>query len=60
MTIYIMPGFEAYEKQMGRLGPHRTGKSCLCVKNPDVVDRCVLEQVIRDSVNVMRKRYESS
>jgi hypothetical protein len=60
LTIYIMPGFEGYKEQMARLGPHKTGKSCLYVKNLDVVDREVLEEMIRDSVSVMRERYPST
>jgi hypothetical protein len=47
-----------YEEQMARLGPHKTGKSCLYLKNLDVVDRNVLEEIVRDSVRVMRGRYE--
>ena len=58
LTVYIMPGFSAYEEQMTRLGPHKTGKSCLYLRNLNVVDRGVLEEIIRDSVAVMRDRYE--
>ena len=57
-TVYIMPGFDGYGEQMARLGPHKTGKSCLYLKNLDVIDRGVLEEMIRDSVAVMRERYE--
>ena len=57
LTIYVMPGFADYEKQMARLGPHKTGKSCLYLKNLDEVDREVLEEMINDSVKVMRERY---
>ncbi len=42
-TIYIMPGFERYGALMKKLGPHRTGKSCLYVKNLDVIDRDLLK-----------------
>ena len=59
-TIYLMPGFGGYREQLEKLGPHKTGKSCLHVKNLDVVDRDVLEEIIRDSVAVMRERYECS
>jgi hypothetical protein len=58
LTIYIMPGFSDYEEQMARLGPHKTGKSCLYLKNLDVVDRDVLEGIVGDSVRVMRERYQ--
>lgn len=58
LAVYIIPGFDGYQEQLAKLGPHKTGKSCLYVKNLDVVDREVLEEVIRDSVSVMRERYK--
>jgi hypothetical protein len=58
LTVYIMPGFDSYQEQMARLGPHRTGKSCLYLKSLNVIDRAVLEEIIRDSVTIMRNRYE--
>jgi len=58
LTIYIMPGFSEYGDLLRRLGPHRTGKSCLYLKNLDAVDREVLREIIRDSVDRMRKRYD--
>ena len=58
LTVYIMPGFSDYEKQMAKLGPHKTGKSCLYLRNLKAIDRDVLEEIIRDSVSVMRERYE--
>ena len=58
LTVYVMPGFDDFGDQLDRLGPHKTGKSCLYLKNLDVVDRGVLEEIIRDSVTVMRERYE--
>jgi len=60
LTVYIMPGFDGYKNQMEKLGPHRTGKSCLYLRNLDVVDQGVLEEIIQDSVKVMRDRYECS
>jgi len=58
LTVYIMPGFDGYKEQMERLGPHRTGKSCLYLRNLNAIDREVLEEIIGDSVEVMRQRYE--
>jgi hypothetical protein len=56
-TIYIMPGFSNYAELMEKLGPHKTGKSCLYVKSLQVIDRTVLEQLIRDSVAHMKGKY---
>jgi hypothetical protein len=57
LTVYIMPGFEPYPELMDQLGPYKTGKSCLYLKNLDTIDRKVLEKLIRQSVKDMRKKY---
>jgi len=56
-TVYIMPGLERYAMQLEKLGPHRIGKSCLYIRKLEAVDRDVLEEIIRDSVRLMRKKY---
>jgi hypothetical protein len=43
-TVYVMPGFGDYEKQMAKLGPQKTGNSCPYLKTLDTVDRNVLEE----------------
>lgn len=57
LTIYIMPGFSGYEGLMKKLGPHKTGTSCLYIKKLEDVDEAVLEELIRESVKCMRERY---
>ena len=57
LTVYVMPGLERYADQLERLGPHKTGKSCLYLKSLDAVDREVLEEIITDSVEYMRKNH---
>jgi len=59
-TVYIMPGFSEYADLMEQLGPYKTGKSCLYIKNLDIVDLGILEQIISKSVEDMRERYECS
>ncbi|MEJ2383290.1 MAG: DUF1801 domain-containing protein [Xanthomonadales bacterium] len=54
LTVYIMPGFAGFEDQLEQLGPHKTGRSCLYLKRLDAVDRDVLGELIRRSVDVMR------
>ncbi|MBT8039720.1 MAG: DUF1801 domain-containing protein [Xanthomonadales bacterium] len=58
LTVYIIPGFTRYEDQLKQLGPHKTGKSCLYIRNLDAVDRKVLEHIVHDSVDFMREHYE--
>lgn len=42
---------------MARLGRHTIGKGCLHIKRLDEVDRTVLQQLIRESVTLLRKRH---
>ncbi len=60
LSVYIMPGFERFAALMKKLGKYKTGKSCLYIKRLEDVDEAVLEQLIRDSVEDMRARYETS
>ena len=60
LTVYIMPGFDGYSDQLARLGPHKTGKSCLYLKNLEAIDRDVLEEIVSDSVRCMREKYDCS
>ncbi len=60
LTVYIMPGFERYADLMEKLGPHKTGKSCLYLTRLDRIDRDVLEEMVRDSVEYMRDKYQVS
>ena len=57
LAIYIMPGFARYGALLARLGKFRTGKSCLYVNKLDDVDPDVLEELVRQSVAEMRRRY---
>ncbi|HYJ88215.1 MAG TPA: DUF1801 domain-containing protein [Pyrinomonadaceae bacterium] len=53
LTLYIMPGFEAFPDLMKRLGKFKTGKSCLYIKKLEDVDRGVLRQLVKQSVRKM-------
>jgi hypothetical protein len=55
LTLYIMAGFSAYDELLARLGPHRTGKSCLYVKRLADLDLEVLEALVAASVKRMRE-----
>lgn len=57
LTLYVMPGFHEYEDLMSRLGPHKTGRSCLYVTRLARVDMDVLETLIARSVAHMRAKY---
>jgi hypothetical protein len=59
LTVYIMPGFEKFDGLMRKLGKFKTGKSCLYIKRLSDVDEKVLERLINESVQYMRKHYET-
>ncbi len=57
LTVYIMPGFSPFPQLMGKIGKHKTGKSCLYINKLEDVDQLVLEQLIVQSIDVMKGRY---
>jgi hypothetical protein len=59
LTLYIMPGFDRYATLLGKLGKHKTAKSCLYLNKLADVDLKTLETLIDRSVKEMRRRYPS-
>jgi hypothetical protein len=59
LTVYIMQGFGEYDELMTRLGPHRTGKSCLYISKLERIDFAALENLVARSVTWMREKYDT-
>ncbi|MCY4657334.1 MAG: DUF1801 domain-containing protein [Gammaproteobacteria bacterium] len=57
LTIYVMPGFDVFEKLLTKLGKHKTSRSCLYVNKLADVDLDVLKQLIEADVAHMRELY---
>jgi hypothetical protein len=57
LTIYVMAGVERFPALLEKLGKHKTGKGCLYVKRLSDVDTGVLEQLVRASVEQLRRTY---
>ena len=55
LTVYIMPGFDAYQPLMQRLGKHKTGKSCLYLNKLEAIDLPTLRELVSRSVADMRE-----
>jgi hypothetical protein len=55
LTLYIMSGFDEYDGLLGRLGKHSIGKSCLYIKRMEDVDKAVLKELVRKSVEHMSR-----
>ena len=49
MTLYGLQENDRAEELLGRLGPHRTGKSCVYVTDLDKIDRDVLRELVAES-----------
>lgn len=49
LTLYIMAGFDSYDRLLDDLGKHSTGKSCLYIKRLSDVDRETLTELVRQS-----------
>lgn len=55
LVVYLVDGYEhRYPALLERLGPHRTGRSCLYLKRLSDVDLDVLRTLIERSVRVAR------
>ena len=55
LTLYLMPGLQAHAARLRVLGKHKTGGSCLYIKQLSQVDQTVLKQLIADGVKAARK-----
>ena len=55
LTLYIMGGFDTYHDLMSKLGPYKIGKACLYVKRLADIDQKVLKELIKQSVDHMKK-----
>ncbi len=53
LTIYIMSGFDEYKSLLGKLGKHKTGKSCLYINKLADVDVDTLKELVRRSAEHM-------
>jgi len=57
LTIYIIPGFDKYQKDLVKLGKHKTSVSCLYIKQLSDIDKDILKKIITDAYSKMDKQY---
>jgi hypothetical protein len=50
LTLYVMSGAERHAAQLAKLGPHKTGRSCLYIKRLADVDLDVLRRIVETTV----------
>ena len=56
LVLYIMPGFAEYQDLLAKLGPHKTGMSCLYLRRLSDVDPAVLKKIVTKSVAKMKAK----
>jgi len=56
LSIYIMPGYHDFFDLLDKLGPHKTGKSCLNIKNLDNIHMPTLKKLITKGYAAMRSK----
>ena len=47
LTLYFTPGFDTHTELLGKLGKHKTSKSCLYINKLSDVDQGVLGELIK-------------
>lgn len=57
LVLYLMADGPRQADLLGRLGPHRSGQSCLYLKRLADVDVAVLQTLVTESVAELRRRY---
>ena len=57
MVVYIMPGFSGFGDLLAQLGKHRKGQSCLYLGRLASIDLSILNRLVGESVELMRKKY---
>ncbi|NOQ92688.1 MAG: DUF1801 domain-containing protein [Flavobacteriaceae bacterium] len=57
LKIYIMSGVERYDKISQNIGKHKLGKSCFYIKKLEDINKDLLEEMIVNSVNKIKRKY---
>jgi len=57
ISLYVLAGYEGEAALLARLGRHKAGKACLYLRRLADADPAVLEQLVAEAVEAMRRRY---
>lgn len=57
LVVYAMPGSGEHEKLLTKLGKFKATKGCLYIKKLADVNVAVLEELVKNSVDEVRKKY---
>ncbi len=59
LVVYTMPGYDDLSDELGRLGKHKMGKSCLYINKLADVDLDVLEEIVERGLTRLRATHET-
>jgi hypothetical protein len=60
LVLYLMSGVRSFPELLEKLGPHRTGASCLYLRGLETVHLPTLKALIRRSVAEVRRKHAGS
>lgn len=60
ITIYMVPEINERTDLIKKLGKHKATKGCIYIKKLDDIDRGILEKMIVESINYVKKKYPGS
>jgi hypothetical protein len=59
LTVYAMGGINSHSMLLDKLGPYKTGSSCLYIKKLSDIDEGILREIIKADLQYMRDTYET-
>jgi Domain of unknown function (DU1801) len=57
LSLYVLAGAPGEAALLKKLGKHKAGKGCLYIKKLDETDLTILEALIRESVDFLKKKF---
>lgn len=57
LVVYAMPDSGTHEKLLAKLGKYKATKGCLYIKKLEDVNVAVLEELVKSSVDAVKKKY---
>jgi len=59
LTLYLMDGFDSHKELLDKLGKHKASVSCLYINKLSDVDMGVLEKLITESFQAMKRKHDN-
>ncbi|MGM9512101.1 DUF1801 domain-containing protein [Larkinella sp. GY13] len=60
ITLYMASDFDEKELLLQQFGKHKTGKGCIYIQKLEDIDTGVLGQMVQNSVEYLKDRYQTT